>query len=49
MNEERPPKIVLNFKPKKKIRRHRRTWMEGIKKAIEKWCLDQNQYMDRAQ
>ena len=51
MNEGRLPKIVLNFKPTKKGKRGRprRTYMEGMNKAMEKWGLDQNQCLNRAQ
>ena len=42
MIEKRLPKIVLNCKATKKRKRGnpRRTWMEGINKAMEKWGLD---------
>ena len=51
MAEERLPKIALKWMPKQKRARGRpkKTWMEGIKKAMNERNLNEGQWVERKQ
>ena len=51
MNEERLPRKVMDVKStrRKERGRPRKTQMEGIDMAMDKWRLNQNVYLDRIQ
>jgi len=51
MAEERLPKIALKWMPKQKRARGRlkKSWMEGIKKAMDDRNLNKGQWEDRKQ